>query len=707
MQLPFAAFTPQKVWTPPRFEAWPKFGRAKGRVCIDLETKDDVKKLGPCCFRKGYFVAGVGIGIDNGPKAYIPLRHLGGDNVESEEQFWKWFQAEAAEFEGDLVNVNIGYDLKWCRSRGVSFNRVRRVYDVITMETLHNELHRRYDLDSMAQRWKVPGKNKQHLIDTAKAYGLKNPMAEMWKLPARDVADYNIGDLDAPLAMFPRIYKALEQMECIDLLEKVEAPLTPILVDMFMRGLRVNEDKLDKMDAWYKREEERLCEEISAMTLRRVTLGDCSNNNRIGPILEEHLGISLPRVKKGKSQGIKLDDMMLSKLDSTPLGKLVHRARKVNKARTFVPQTWDHLVNGRIHCSYNQNRQTEDTIDEDLEVELETKGARTGRMSCDHTNLTQQPSRDDWAKNWRDIYEPEEGQQWWSSDFAQQEPRITTMFAARMNLPKARETAIAYLTDELLDNHSFMAKLTGLHRKRAKNIYLGLVYGMGEAKLCRSLQLPTQWCVSVGPWGSQENHYFAEEWEALSFRTGCTDENVRIFECAGEEGKKVLDTFFKRAPFLKMISAIAVKEAKKYGFVRTMMGRHIHFPMSPQGKYEETHAAFNGIVQGSAADQMKYAMVLIAKHMPDLFMQLQVHDMVGGSVPAGLAGRRVAKEVGWRMRNAFRDQWMLFRVDSAVGPSWGKEHDMCYQQYCTHDAWTADEKYCPTHNPRGMTLLAA
>ncbi len=705
LQLPFAAFSPQKVWTPPRFEQWPAFGRSKGRVVIDLETKDDVKKLGPCVFRKGYYVAGVGIKIDGGPKQYIPLRHLGGDNIENEAQFWSWLRNEAAQFEGDLVNCNLAYDEKWMRKYGVFFPKVRRHYCIIVMETLVNELHRRYDMGSIAARWGVPGKNKQHLVDQAKAYGLKNPMAEMWKLPARDVVDYNIGDLDAPLALFPLIYKKIEEMGCLPLLEEVEAPLTPILVDMFMRGIRVNETKLEKMDAWYLTEERRLCEEIQRITCRAVQPGDCSNNNRIGPILEEHLGITLPRTDKGKK--IKLDDMMLSKYDKTPLGYAVHRARKVNKARTFCPQTWEHLVDGRIHCSYNQTRSTEDTVDEDLSEELSTKGARTGRMSCDHTNLTQQPSRDDWAKNWRDIYEPEEGMMWGSSDFAQQEPRITTSFAAKMNLPKARETSHAYLTDELLDNHAFMAQLTGLHRKKAKNIYLGLVYGMGEAKLCRSLQLPTQYVVRVGPWGKQENHYFKEEWEALSFRQECTDENVSVGECAGPEGKAMLNVFFERAPFLKMISNIAVREAKKYGFVRTIMGRHIHFPMSPQGKYEETHAAFNGIVQGSAADQMKASMVKMVRDMPDLFLQLQVHDMVGYSVPMGLAGRRMAKEVGWRMRNTIQDRWMVYRVDSAVGPSWGKEWDMCYQQYCTNDSKHADFKYCPTHNPGGMLLLAA
>ena len=90
------------------------------------------------------------------------------------------------------------------------------------------------------------------------------------------------------------------------------------------------------------------------------------------------------------------------------------------------------------------------------------------------------------AGEWRKAFIPEEGAEWACNDYSQQEPRWTTHFAAVMDLPGAREAAQAYHDDPDLDNHQFMADLTGLKRVFAKNIYLGLTYGEGGAKLSRT-----------------------------------------------------------------------------------------------------------------------------------------------------------------------------------------------------------------------------
>lgn len=714
MQLPFAAFTPQRTWTAPRPEEWPAFGRAKGRVCIDLENNDEkLKELGPGCFRDGFYIAGIGVAIDGGPKQYIPLAHKGGGNVDNPEAALLWARDNAAEFTGDLVNCHVAYDLKWMKSRGIHFPKTRRFYDPIIMDTLVYELHRRADMDAIAQRLKIPGKDKSTLLESAKLYGLKNPLAEMHKLPANLVYEYNLADVTMPLVAFPLLWKKLEAMDCLPLLD-IETRLTPILVDMFMRGLRVNIDKLDAMEAWYLKEEKACCDRLKDLTGVQINIGDCDNANRIGPVLERLTGVRLPRgpKKKNGKEDVLLDEALLAALEDKHEGfKLAHYARKMITARAFCPQTREHLVKGRIHATYNQTRSTEEKLkDEDFVKDPKEKGAKTGRMSCQNTNLTQQPSRDPWAKGyhvpdvpggWRGIYEPEEGKQWYSADYAQQEPRITTAKAATMNLPKARETALAFLNDELLDNHAFMAELTGLPRKKAKNIYLGLVYSMGDAKLCRSLKLPTRWCVSVGDYRHQKKHYFAEEWEALSFRTDCTDERVSIFEAAGDEGQAIIGTFHARAPFLQELSDRAKRNGRKFGVIKTILNRHLHLLMKDDGKYDRVHACLNQYVQGSAADQMKKAMVDSVEAMPDLFLQGQVHDQDFGSVPLGKEGREMAKEKGRIMRNTIQDPWMTYRVDVAVGPNWGEEYDMCYNQYCIVPSIDPDKKkWCAEHAPK-------
>lgn len=706
MQLPFAAFTPQKVWLPPRPEEWPAFGRAK-RISFDLENKDEqLKLLGPGCFRKDSHVAGIGVAIDGGPRAYIPIAHKGGDNVENPDQVWRWVKDNAEQFEGDMIGCHVAYDLKWMGAKGVHFKKMRHAYDIIIMETLTYELHRQANMDAIAARLKIPGKDKQLLLKAAQDYGLKNPLAEMHKLPARYVADYNIGDLEMPLKAYPILLRKIEQMGCLELLA-IETELTPILVEMYLLGVRVDVPRMERLEQWFVREEKKCCEEISAITCEQIRMGDCDNNNKIGPVLERALGLTFPRSPKGKK--ILLRDVTLAALSKKhDLVKLVHRARKLGTARAFCPQTFDHLIGDRIHATYNQTRSTADTLSDDPDIELDSTGARTGRMACTHINLTQIPGREAWGPEMRACFLPEEGMQWGSCDYAQQEPRLTTALAAKIGLPQAQVAAQAFLDDELLDNHTFMAQLTGLPRKKAKNIYLGLVYSMGEAKLCRELDLPTQYCVAVGGYKDRQEFFFKEEWEAMTFRQNeVTDEQVSVFECAGPEGKAIIDTFFKRAPFLPALAKLATREANKFGFVRTIMQRHIHFPVGDRGRYMDTHAALNGIIQGSAADQMKKAMIWVKRHYPHLLLHMQVHDMLGFSVPMGLAGRRITKDIGRIMRYAHQDRWMRFRVDSANGRSWGEEEELCYEQWCTNDAKHKDEKWCPQHSPRGALLLAA
>lgn len=110
----------------------------------------------------------------------------------------------------------------------------------------------------------------------------------------------------------------------------------------------------------------------------------------------------------------------------------------------------------------------------------------------EHPNLQQQPSRDDFAPFWRSIYLPEDGCMWAVADFSQQEPRILTHYAYITGKDGAKTMRDAYCNNPKTDNHDMMAKLTGLERKHAKQIFLGLCYGMGPGKLAMELGLPTE-----------------------------------------------------------------------------------------------------------------------------------------------------------------------------------------------------------------------
>lgn len=246
---------------------------------------------------------------------------------------------------------------------------------------------------------------------------------------------------------------------------------------------------------------------------------------------------------------------------------------------------------------------------------------------------------------------------------SQQEPRWTTHIAALMNLPGAADAAQAYHDNPDLDNHQFMADLTGLPRKHAKNVYLGLCYGEGGAKLCRDLGLPTRWALASGRGRDRSVDYFEDQAAALQARQQLGDGYV--FETAGEEGQHVLDTFDRRAPFIRELAKKAQKKAERLGSIRTVSGRRLNFPQRPDGSYEWAHKALNRIIQGNSADQVKKALVAVdrAGH----FLQLQIHDELGLSVE----NREEAKQVAAIMRDVIPTK-VPFKVDIEIGPSWGE-----------------------------------
>jgi DNA polymerase I-like protein with 3'-5' exonuclease and polymerase domains len=287
-------------------------------------------------------------------------------------------------------------------------------------------------------------------------------------------------------------------------------------------------------------------------------------------------------------------------------------------------------------------------------------------MACKNPNLQQQPSRDEFAVMWRSIYIPEEGAIWYCHDYSQQEPRWTTHFAASIpGMRGAAEAAQAYWDNPKLDNHDFMAKLTGLPRKSAKLIFLGLCYGEGGAKLCRDLGLPTSYAVRF------EGVRGLTLFDTLDDAMVAADEypgEASWFEAAGKEGQRIIDKFHERAPYIGQLAELCKRKVKAKGTIRTAGGRVLHFPRRRDGKFDWVHKALNRLIQGSSADQIKTAMVMIDRELPDLFMNLQVHDELDGSCGSVAEAGKAAKI----MRECMGATKVPYRVDEEYGPNWGE-----------------------------------
>lgn len=668
-------FTPQSSWRPPEISSLPSWAGAK-RIALDCETKDVLlRDLGPGPRRGGY-TTGWGFAIEGGPKHYLPMRHEGGDNLPAEEVL-RYLRHNLKNFDGEIVGANLSYDIDYAATDDLQFHPDVKFRDIQIADPLIYELHHSYSLKSIGERWGVKGKETDVLYEAARSMGL-DPGAGMWRIPARFVGEYAENDVTAPLEIYEKQRETIDKDDLWQVFN-LETQLLPVLVKMRQRGVRIDFDKLQQIEERSLREEIEALRFVKDQTGVSVAVGDVWKAGALAPALEA-LGVKLQKTSTGAPQ---IDADMLEGLKH-PVAKAISNARKVNKIRTtFAASIHRYATNGRIHCSFHQIAREDENGDQ--------KGVRYGRLSATDPNLQQQYSPDRVQPDdpqvileWRKIFIPEEGAIWGVNDYSQQEPRWTTHFAAVMDLPKAQEAAKRYRDDPKTDNHEMMTRLIHgdeqvdlwkatdkvafkTNRGYSKNIFLGLCYGEGGAKLCLDIGKPTRWAHIRGFGKGKDILYFDNRHEAWGSKAATGEGFIR--EVAGLEGQNIIDNFDAEVPYVRALARKASERAENMGFVRTVMGRRLHFAQKPDGTYDWTHKALNRVIQGSSADQTKKAVIDMDK--AGYFLQLQVHDELDGSF--GSVGE--AKAAGQLMRESILEvatPLVPFVVDTECGPSWGE-----------------------------------
>jgi DNA polymerase I-like protein with 3'-5' exonuclease and polymerase domains len=253
---------------------------------------------------------------------------------------------------------------------------------------------------------------------------------------------------------------------------------------------------------------------------------------------------------------------------------------------------------------------------------------------------------------------------------------LITHYAELTGCDGGAEAANACRTDANWDNHSMMASMMydefsvealnggckimkGL-RGNAKTIFLGLCYGMGGGKLCLSLGLEAIQVVkdpNVREWRT----VLADSDEGRELQK----QGQRPFLMAGEEGQALLNRFRMRVPYVGQLQRMAKAKANRVGYIKTLLGRRCRFPRHPQtGRLEWAHKALNRLIQGSAADQTKMAMVLADE--AGVRMQLQVHD----EIDLTIWDRKEAEVLNEIMVDAIKLN-VPTRCDIETGPDWG------------------------------------
>jgi DNA polymerase I-like protein with 3'-5' exonuclease and polymerase domains len=576
-------------------------------------------------------------------------------------------------YTGEYVGANVGYDVGYGYKDGFEWHEDAKFRDVQIADPLLNELEFSYSLKNIGERYGIKSKEETILHEAARSMGL-DPKQGLWRLHSKYVGTYATQDVSSPLDIL-RIQEKLIDERGLRQIWDLETAVLPVLIRMKKRGVRIDFDRLDNIELWAEKKEREALDFIKRETGIEIPLGEVWKPDYLAPALE-YIGLKLGRTQTGKPH---IDKEVLESANH-PVPEAIRLARKVNKIRTtFATSIRRYAVNGRIHCSYHQ------IIGQDDE-KGNTRGVRYGRLAASDPNMQQQPSKDrdpETAGEWRKIFVPDEGAMWACNDYSQQEPRWTTYFAAQMDLPKAREAARRYRENPETDNHDMMTRLVHgdkqvdaweypkykVERGYCKNIFLGLCYGEGGPKLCRDIDKPTRWGLHYydARQGGMTIQFCDSQSEAMELRMDAGKGYVREF--AGIEGQGIIDRFDSEVPYVGKLAKTASNRANEKGYVKTILGRRLHFHRRQDGSYDYTHKALNRIIQGSSADQTKKAIVEIDR--AGYFLQLQVHDETNSST----ADETEAKAIGEIMSNCLDgiiDTLVPFKVDTEVGPSWGE-----------------------------------
>lgn len=596
-----------------------EYPELEGRIALDLETEDPEIDFGSAWPFPGRGDV-VGFAVATADREwYFPFSHKHGQNLDREMTI-RWMRDQLKKPTVEPIFANANYDMGWLKRLDIT--PAGRCHDVQIQATLLDENRLTYGLDALGKEFLGVGKDEELIRKAAQEAGVSNPKNVIHLLPPKYVGPYGEIDARRTYDLFHFFEKQIKE-EGLERVYNIESRLIPLAMMMRWTGVRVDVDGAEQAREALKVKEAELIKQVKDRTTINVNAWDAGSIAKA--LLSE--GIKLPLTATGKPSVTK---QILASLDS-PVAQAVKDIRRYNKARTtFID---GHVLGrshlGRVHANFNQLRGGGE------DGETAERGA-IARFSSTDPNLQQIPSRDDEIKKLiRRLFVPEYDEKWASLDYSSQEPRLTVHFAVKAQIPGAEEIAQRYRESRKVDPHQIIADICGIERRDAKPINLGLAYGMGGAKLCRELGLPTKWMLKEGrQWKEIETE------EELHFLRA---QNKQCYEVAGEEGAAIIEKYHEGAPFMKGTMELAQRRAKTRGFIISILGRRQRFPFYPGSKDRiMVHAALNRLIQSSAADQTKSAMVHLWEENKVIPL-VTVHDELAFSVTSEKQARYYGK----------------------------------------------------------------
>ena len=613
-------FKPQTEWLPP--ESFPDLSKYD-EISIDLETKDpDLKSTGSGSIVGNGKVVGIAVAVE-GWSGYYPIAHEGGGNMDI-RMVLNWF-TDVLKTPAIKIFHNAMYDVCWIRSMGLKIEG--KIVDTMIAGSLVDENRFRYDLGSLGRDYVGIGKSEAVLKETAAHWGI-DPKSEMYKLPAMYVGEYAEQDAVVTLKLWQEMKRQMEN-EDVQSIFDLETELFPCLVDMRFLGVRVDVEAAHKLKQELVKEEQRYLLSIKKETGIDVQIWAARSIEQIF----KKKNLDYPVTAKTGAPSFTKNFLQNH---PNPVVQQIAHAREINKSHTtFIDTILKHSHKGRIHAEINQ-------------IRSDQGGTVTGRFSYNNPNLQQIPARNkELGPRIRSLFIPEEGCTWGCFDYSQQEPRLVTHYASmdknsqNITAEGLEDVLEAYLQHDA-DFHKIVADMANIPRSQAKTINLGLFYGMGKNKLQAELGLDKA------------------------------------------EAEELFQKYHGRVPFVKQLTYSVMERAQDSGRIRTLLGRRCRFNLweprqfgvhkaLPKEEAEREHGpgmikraytykALNKLIQGSAADMTKKAMVDLYKE--GIVPHIQVHDELDISVNGN------ADKIKEIMETAVKLE-IPNKVDYESGPNWG------------------------------------
>ncbi len=521
-----------------------------------------------------YMVAnlvGLSFAIDEGIAAYVPVAH---DYLDAPEQLDRdWVLEQLKPILEDDAQAKVGQNLKYDASvlarYGIEMEGIK--YDTMLASYVYNSVGGKHDMDSLALRF------LQHsCISFEQIAGKGKNQLTFNQIELEQASPYAAEDADVTLRLHNRLFANIEQDEKLkSVYEEIEMPLVPVLSRIERTGVLIDDMKLSAQSVEIAARLEELEQKAYEIAEQEFNM---NSPKQLQAILFEKMG--LPVVKKTPSGTPSTNEEVLQELAlDYPLPKLILEYRGLAKLKSTYTDKLPKMINpstGRVHTSYHQ------------------AVTATGRLSSTDPNLQNIPIRNEEGRRIRQAFVAPAGYKVLAVDYSQIELRIMAHLSGDQALLDAfRDGKDIHAATAAEIMGVSIDQVSSEQRRRAKAVNFGLIYGMSAFGLAKQLGIPRG------------------------------------------EAQAYMDKYFERYPGVMQYMEDTRSAAADKGYVETIFGRRLHLPeiKSRNGMRRKAaeRAAINAPMQGTAADIIKKAMLLVDQWIQEegngrVKLLMQVHD---------------------------------------------------------------------------------